>query len=165
VALLGRGHGAFIALRALQDHPDKFRCAIAIETSVNLADWLEEQRWTDDDIRPHLTRAWLGDAARMKAESLSSAPEKITKPVLFLHYPGPDGEPRRANYLTARGFAANVRRQGTSADLVDLHLDYMRGLPAARAEVFDRIEEFLNINIYDFNVKMRDVKILQEATP
>jgi dipeptidyl aminopeptidase/acylaminoacyl peptidase len=161
VALLGRGHGAFIALRALQEHPAKFRCAIAIETPVNLSDWLEEQRWTDDDIRPHLTRAWLGDAARLKAEPLARAPEKITRPVLFLHYPGEPGEPRRTNYVTARGFAGKVRRDGVSAEFVDLHVDYLRGLPAARAEVFDRIEAFLNMHVYDFKVKLKELHVIK----
>lgn len=161
VALMGRGHGGFIALRALQEHPDRFRCAIAIEAPVDLKDWLETQRWSNDDIQPYLTRNWLGDAARLKAAPLVSHPERITKPILMLNYPGLDGEPRSRAYLTASTLAGRVKRQGTAVTFADLPTDYMQGLPAARAEVFDHIEEFLNVNIYDFNVRLPELQIIK----
>jgi dienelactone hydrolase len=165
VALLGRGHGGFIALRALQDHPEKFRCAVAFDPPIDLDDWLKTQHWSELDVEPQLTRAWLGDAGRLKAEPLARGPEKITKPVLLFSYPGPAGAPRNHTYAGARSFASSVRRHGGDAVVEDLHTDYLQGLPVARAQVFDRIEEFLNLNVYDFNVKLRDLKILKEATP
>jgi pimeloyl-ACP methyl ester carboxylesterase len=162
VALLGRGHGGFIALRAVQEHPDKFRCAVTLEPPVDIAEWLASLRWTDEEVvLPHLTRAWLGDAARLQAAPLVSAPEKLTKPILMLSYPGPDGTARRPFYLAARGFAASVRSHGTVVEFTDLHTDYVQGLPGARAEVFDRIEEFLNLHIYDFSVKLREMQIIK----
>jgi pimeloyl-ACP methyl ester carboxylesterase len=162
VALFGRGHGGFIALRALQEHPDLFRCAVAIEAPVNLADWLEQQRWTEGDAQPQLTRAWLGDDARLKAAPLTREPGRLTKPVLLLNYPGPDGGERRTGFVTARGFAAAVTRAGGQATFDALSTDYMRGLPVARAATFDRIEAFLNEHIYDFKVKLRDLQILPD---
>jgi alpha-beta hydrolase superfamily lysophospholipase len=165
VALLGRGHGGFIALRALQEHPDKFRCAIAIDAPVDLADWLERQRWSSDDVQPHLTRAWLGDAARLKAAPLTTHPEQVTKPVLMLHYPGADGAPRRPGYAQARNFASRVRTDATPVVFTDLSTDYMNGLPEARAAVFDEIEAFLNEHVYEYKVKMPDIKIIKETKP
>jgi dienelactone hydrolase len=161
VALVGRGHGGFIALRALQVYPDSFRCAIALAAPVNLADWLAEQKWTDEDVLPQLTRNWLGDAARLKAAPLTSHPEAITKPVLMLSYPGPEGEIRRGIYVAARGFAGRARDHGATVEFDNLSTDYMRGLPAARAEVFDRIEAFLNVHVYDYKVKLRDLKVIK----
>lgn len=161
VALLGRGHGGFIALRALQAHPDKFRCAIALNAPVDLADWLAVQRWSNDDVQPHLTRAWLGDPARLKADPLRSHPEALTKPVMMLNYPGPEGAPHRTDYAQARSFAGKVRSKGTTVEFADLTTDYMNGLPAARAAVFDRIEEFLNVNVYDFKVELKELKIIK----
>jgi pimeloyl-ACP methyl ester carboxylesterase len=161
VALMGRGHGGFVALRALQTYPDKFRCAIALDSPVDLGDWLTEQKWSDDDVQPHLTRAWLGDEARLKAAPLTSHPEAITKPILMLNYPGLDGESRRTSYVAARRFAERVREGGAVVSFDSLRTDYMNGLPAARAEVFDRIEEFLNTHIYDFNVKLRELKVIK----
>lgn len=161
VALMGRGHGGFIALRALQTHPDKFRCAIALESPVNLADWLAEQHWTGQEAQPQLTRAWLGDAARLKAAPLSRSPETLTKPVLMLNYPGPNGATRRLSYVAARNFARRVESAGGVIEFADLTVDYMRGLPAARAEVFDRIEAFLNVHIYDFKVKLQELQVIK----
>ncbi len=161
IALMGRGHGAFIALRTLQDHPTRFRCAIALEPPVNLATWLDGLKWTEEtNVLPHLTRAWLGDEARLKAAPLATHPEAITQPVQILSYPGPEGVGRRLSYLSARRFAESVSRHGTVADLVDLPMDYVSGLPAARARVFDSIEEFLNLHIYDFKVKLNDLQII-----
>lgn len=161
VALMGRGHGGFIALRALQDHPEKFRCAIALEPPVDLGKWLKDMEWNErENVFAHLTRAWLGDEARLKAAPLASAPEKITKPILLFSYPRPDGNSLRPLYLGARQLAARVRRHGGTAEFADLHHDYVQGLPGARAEVFDRIEEFLNLNIYDFSVKLQDLRVV-----
>lgn len=161
VALLGRGHGGFIALRALQVYPDKFRCAIALDAPVNLANWLAEQRWSGDDVLPHLTRAWLGDTARLKAAPLTSHPETVTKPVLLLNYPGLDGAPHRTTYVAARNFANRVRARGTTVEFDSLRTDYIIGLPAARAEVFDRIEAFLNVYVYDYTVKLQELKVVK----
>jgi dipeptidyl aminopeptidase/acylaminoacyl peptidase len=161
VALVGRGHGGFIALRAMQEHPDKFRCAIALEAPVNLASWLEEQRWSENAIEPFLTRGWLGDKGRLEARPLVSRPEAVTKPVMLLNYPGADGEVRHATFVAARNFAGSVQSRGGSAEFGVLHHDYMRGLPDARAEVFGRMEEFLNLNLYDFKVKLPELKVVQ----
>lgn len=162
IALLGRGHGGFIALRAVQEHPETFRCAVTLEPPVDISRWLANLRWTEEDaVLPQLTRAWLGDADRLKAAPLVSAPEKITRPILVLSFPGPDGAERRPLYLAARQFAANVRSHGAAAEFADLSRDYVQGLPGARAGVFDRIEEFLNVNIYDFDVKLRDIQVVK----
>jgi len=160
-ALMGRGHGGFIALRALQTYPDKFRCAISLDAPVNLGDWLAEQKWSDDDVLPHLTRGWLGDAARLQAAPLTGHPESLRKPVLMFNYPGLDGAPRRSTYIAARNFAGKVRDHGTIVEFADLRTDYINGLPAARAEVFDQIEKFLNTHVYDFNVKLHDLKVIK----
>lgn len=164
VAVMGRGHGGFIALRAVQDHPDKFRCAIAIDAPVDLKAWLEEQRWSTDDPQTMLRRAWLGDDARLAAKPLTSAPEKITKPILMLNYPGLEGEMRTGVYARARQFAGAVRKQGVVADFADLRTDYIRGLPGARSEVFEQIEGFLNQHVYTYNVKIGETVFKDEPT-
>ena len=79
----------------------------------------------------------------------------------MLNYPGLDGAPRRLSYAAARHFAGEVRDHGAKVDFGDLSTDYVNGLPAARAAVFDRIEEFLNLNVYDFNVKLDELKVIK----
>lgn len=40
VALMGEGYGGYLALRGLQLHPDKFRCAVAVNAPTDLAAWV-----------------------------------------------------------------------------------------------------------------------------
>lgn len=162
VAIMGDRHGGFVALRALQLHPDRFRCAVTVNAPVDLAAWLEEQRWTEGAAGPALTRSALGDAAHLKEAPLARHPEQITKPVLMLHYPGPDGAPRAPTYLAAKNFAATVRRQAADTEFIDLSTDYMRGYPKARSDTFQQIEDFLNATVYDYKVRMGDAKVQPE---
>ena len=161
VALLGRGHGGFIALRALQDHPGKFRGAIALDAPVNLRDWFASQHWDGGSVQPALTLSWFGDAGRLQADPLAGHPEAMAKPILMLNYPGPRGGQRTMSFASAHQFADRVRERGTPVEFAELTNDYMNGLPQARAAVFDRIEEFLNLHIYDFNVKLHEIQVVK----
>ena len=42
IALVGEGLGGYLALRAVQVHPERFRCAVAISAPVNLDQWVRE---------------------------------------------------------------------------------------------------------------------------
>ncbi len=165
VAIMGDLHGGFIALRALQLHPERFRCAVAVNAPVDLAAWLEEQRWTEGAAGPALTRSALGDAARLKEAPLARHPELIKRPVLMLHYPGADGAPRASTYLAARNLAEAVRRRATDTEFVDLSTDYMRGYPQAQSDAFQQIENFLNVTVYDYKVKMGDAQVQPDNPP
>ncbi|WP_415907434.1 alpha/beta hydrolase family protein [Oleiharenicola sp. Vm1] len=162
IALFGRGHGGFIALRALQDHPDRFRCAVTLDPIVNLDEWTKEQYWNSGDAWPQLIVGAFGDRARLDLAPLTRHPEKLTKPILMLAYPGLDGAPRTSQYLAARAFAHDVRRTA-EVTFADLPTDYARGLPGARADAFAKIEEFLNLHIYSYKVKPGEVRAVKEA--
>ncbi|MBI2510361.1 MAG: alpha/beta fold hydrolase [Opitutae bacterium] len=157
VALFGRGHGGFIALRALQDHPERFRCAVAMDAPIDLQSWLREQYWNEGAAFPQLVRGAFGDAARLDAAPLRRHPEQIKKPVLLLSFPGREGELRRGQYLAARAFAAAAEKNA-EVDFADLPTDYTRGLPRARAGTFAKVEEFLNLHIYSYKVKPGEVR-------
>lgn len=156
VALVGIEHGGFIALRALQDHPKVFRCAVALNAPIEIDGWLKELFWAADDVQSALTRTWFGDAARLDARPLLRGPVP-TKPVLLLPYPGIDGQPRLRTYLDNRGFARRLKSAGTTFELQELTTDYMRGLPKARADAFGLMEAFLNEHIYSFSVKLGEL--------
>jgi pimeloyl-ACP methyl ester carboxylesterase len=161
VALLGRGHGGFIALRALQDHPDKFRGAIALDAPVSLSDWFAQQRWGEGAVQPALTLGAFGDETRLRANPLAGHPESVVKPILLLNYPGPVAGQRPPSFSAAKLFTDQVREHGTNVVFGELSSDFMDGLPRARAQVFDRIEEFLNLHIYDFNVKVHESQVVK----
>lgn len=162
IALVGFEHGGFIALRAMQEHPDLFRCAVTINAPTELAGWLDEMKWKNDGVLSELTRGWFGSREHLAAKPLVKSDAMMPKrPLLMLHYPGPDGGTRTRSYLDARSYARRLRRAGADVQFVDLPADYMRGLPNARADAFAEMEGFLNDQIYDFSVKLGELRELK----
>jgi len=158
VALFGHDRGGYLAFRALQLRPDRFRCAIGIEPTIDLAGWLAETRWTSGDSGPALTRSFFGDKI-LKQNALMDAPKSVTKPIFVGAYRGIDGAPPSQRYLTARTFSSHVETPDVPVKFFDLSTDYMRGLPGARSEVMRNVEDFLNENIYAYNVKLGETTI------
>ncbi len=162
VALVGENHGGFVALRALQLHPERFRCAVAINAPVDLVGWIEETRWTSRSAAPALTRAYLGDPERLKAAPLVHHPELIRKPVFLLSYRGSAGRARSFSYMEARTLASALRSHDTPVEFLDLDDDYMMQRPRAKAAVFRRLENFLNEHVYDYNVKLGELQVMKD---
>jgi dipeptidyl aminopeptidase/acylaminoacyl peptidase len=164
VAILGHDRGGYLAMRAVQLRPDRFRCAVGIEPTVNLAGWLAESRWTSGASAPALTRSFFGEKL-LKQNALVDDAKSITRPVFVLGYRGLDGGPTTQYYLDARTFASAVDKPDVPGRFWDLSTDYMQGLPGARSEVMRNIEDFLNENIYAYNVKMGETEVLENAPP
>ena len=162
VALLGERRGGYLAIRALQLRPDRFRCTVSLDGTVDLAAWLAENRWTEGLAGPALTRAFYGNRKNFNVSPLKDETEKITKPVLFLSYPGPDGGPRTFAYLAARNLHSAIKRRDVPTRFFDLPQDYVRRLPQARSEAFAQIEDFLNEHIYSYNVKLGETEVTDD---
>ncbi len=208
VGVLGHRRGGFLALRALQLRPDRFRCAVGINPTVDLKSWISDSRWNPDvaledgfsrkppaqhqrlendyarwlnlrdattttatreirlieeredaqrkinrgTMRAVLTRHFFGQNILDK-NALIEHPGQITRPVFLLPYRR-DGESASAQYKNARTLAREIEDAGGDASVLDLREDYINELPEARAEVFRQIEDFLNLNIYKYNVQM-----------
>jgi dipeptidyl aminopeptidase/acylaminoacyl peptidase len=161
VALLGHDRGGYLALRALQLRPDRFRCAVGIDPTIDLKSWLGESRWTTGASGPALTRAFFGEKV-IKQNALLDNPKSITKPIFLLSYRGPDGGPSPQQYRDARRLVGAVETPEVPARLFDLTTDYMEGLPQARSEALRNIEDFLNEQIYAYNVKMGNAEVIEE---
>ncbi|ATC63353.1 hypothetical protein CMV30_04955 [Nibricoccus aquaticus] len=162
VAIFGHDRGGYLAMRAAQLRPDRFRCAIGIEPTVNLAGWLAESRWTSGASGPALTRSFFGEKL-LKQNPLMDGAKTITRPVFVLAYRGLDGGPTTQYYLNARTFASAVDRADVPGKFFDLSTDYMQGLAGARSEVMRNIEDFLNENIYAYNVKMGETQVIENG--
>ncbi len=159
IGIMGERRGAYLALRTLQLHPNRFRCAIALEPTVDIGNWIAENRWGDDaPVAPILTRAFFGSAKQLNRAPLLDHPETIKAGVLLLSYRGTPGQPTTSTHLDAARFASAVRRTGETAEFEELGDDYMARLPAATAEVFRRIEGFIGENIINFRVDVGDVE-------
>lgn len=162
VALLGKQHGGFLALRALQLQPAKFRCAIVIGGILDTESWIADTRWTNGDSGPQLVSSYLGTPERIKQSPLLLHPEKIAKPVLFLHYRGEAGQPETLSYVKARTLSRALKSNDVPIELYDLSEAYISNLPKAKAEVYHHIEDFLNAYIYNYSVKFGTLKQMDD---
>jgi pimeloyl-ACP methyl ester carboxylesterase len=160
VIAMGSDWGGFVALRAVQLHPERFRCAVTLNPTVDPGDWLENSSWTEGAPGPALTRDYYGDAAHLKAAPLVRQAAKVSRPVLLLNYPGRAGSPLSPKYLVARRFAAAVRSAGGTAEFGDLSEDFTRGYPVAKAETYGRIQQFLNSALFSYEVNIGDTKVV-----
>ena len=161
VIAMGSDWGGFVALRAVQLHPERFRCAVTLNPTVDLGDWLAGSTWTEGAPGPALTRAYYGDAARLKAAPLVRQAAKVSRPVLLLSYPARAGSQLTPKYLVAQRFATAVRSAGGAAEFGQLSEDFARGYPVAKAEAFGRIQQFLNSALFSFEVNIGDTKVVQ----
>lgn len=158
VALYGERRGGWLALRALQLRPGRFRSAVVIEPTIDPVNWAEQTEFNESDPTRKLVVEALGGFQHLRAVSLLKTAESVTKPVLALAYPGPRGGERTHEFINTRDFISAVAKTGTPADLFELDDDYMARLPLSRSKAMREIETFLNAAVYDFDVKMGELK-------
>lgn len=149
VALLGRGFGGYLAVRALQLEPEVFRCAIAIDAPLDPDTWLPEDE-TRDAARQARRAILDRGPARATELSVLRRPEAITKPVLLIVQPVVDQTIDAAN--------ARLSSKAAPVERLDIGADFGLSLPLARARVYRRMQEFFNVNLYDFDVKIGETK-------
>ncbi len=183
IAAVGRGLGGYLALRALQLEPEAFRCAVAITAPLDPRAWLEppledmgpgaaESPVNLDPAGSLLPRApappinFLQEARRaflargkqsLSGLSVARHVEQLTKPVMLVVDPGGDRTIEAQN----AELRSRLKRLGRTAEYVELGSGYAENIPAAKARLFRQIEEFFNLNLYDYKVKVgptREVK-------
>lgn len=158
VAIYGSQRGGYLALRAAQQHPDRFKCVIATEPVIDIARWLATMRWTTGFAAAALTRDYFGADGQIKLASVKSHPEQITCPTLLLCHPGLRGGARTQNYLDARQLTQALKRHNTPVVLFELSDDFQAGLPGAHTSTFSKIETFLNEYIYRYDIDYGEIK-------
>jgi dipeptidyl aminopeptidase/acylaminoacyl peptidase len=176
VATLGRGLGGYLALRALQLAPEAFRCAIAINAPLAPAVWLQPPL---ENFGPSPERSavmtmgpppppppprplnFVQEAQRTflvggpnRMSSVVDHAEQLTKPVMLVV------DPPRDRLIAAQNgeLRAKLKRLNRSAEYFEVGAGFAQNLPGDRAKMFRRIEEFFNLNLYDFNVKVGPTK-------
>jgi hypothetical protein len=135
---------------------------VAVDSEVDLQSWIEQAHWQSGDTGPALASSFFSNTEKLSEAPLIKQSEKIVAPILVCSYRGVGGGPETTTHVNARRLVSSVRSNNPSSELFDLTDDYVTNLPRAKAEVFRKIEDFLNINIYDYKVKMGDLKILKE---
>lgn len=148
VAALGRGFGGYLAVRALQLRPEVFRAGIAIDAPMDLRAWFNpvEGAPPRDIPRDLLTGSdvpWARLSVRENVESL-------TRPVFFLVEPARNAEVERS--VDAIRSAQKTKKR--TAEVLELDPAFNNAQPKTRAAVYRKIEEFLNLWLYDYKVRI-----------
>jgi pimeloyl-ACP methyl ester carboxylesterase len=158
IAIMGERRGGYLALRALQLRPERFRCAVAIEPTIDIGSWIAATKWDGAEAGPLLTSGYYGSAEQLKKAPLLD-PDTIKGPVRLMSYRGSSGGTSSYMHTQVRTFERALRRRGSPVEFSELNEDYMAELPRAQAEVFREVEEFLNGSLFNFRVDIGETRI------
>lgn len=159
VATMGSRHGGYFAVRATQLRPELFRCAVAFNAPLDPVMWVTrtpniESRasvnFRGEAIQTYLERSGA-DLAKL---SVFDRPETLTRPV-FLAL-----DPAGAEAITATNsrLRSHLKRFQVDFDYVELNTGFREGLPKASGDVYGRLEEFFNLHLYNYKVKVGETK-------
>jgi diaminopimelate decarboxylase len=90
------------------------------------------------------------DSAELEKLSVAGHAGSLTRPVMFIVEPG-----RNATIETGvSAVRAQLKKDGRTADYLEVEPGFALGLPQARAAAYRKIEEFINLRLYDYRVKI-----------
>jgi hypothetical protein len=145
-------------VRALQLEPAIFRCGIAIDAPLELRSWLRtEEPGAAGAAKPgrDIPAALIDHpGADWKKLSVVDQADTLENPVLFLV------EPTRSPALAASTAELRARLQqlGRPIDYVELDPGFAAARPNSRASVYRKIEDFLNLHLDGYAVKIGPAK-------
>lgn len=155
VVTVGSDFGGFLALRALELDPERFRCAVAVNAPVDLNRWLQGSL---TNFNQSAMRQWLERGKTPVGDlSVIAHADQLEAPVMLLRARTGNLEIDRENDL----LEAKLKHLARPPEYVELPVDYALGLAGARGAAFRQIESFLNANLYDFKVKIGPLKEVQ----
>ena len=178
VVTYGREFGGHLALRALQLEPAVFRCGIAVDAPVSPDAWLLPEQ---ENMGPGAS-APARIASPGRSSLVSSAPRSIDflrethRAFFFGKTPLLESVLETASTLTRPVMLIINSRDNTTIAIQNATLrsrltrnghppDYLQTttpegfyLAGERVKTFRRVEEFLNLNLYDFGVKIGPAK-------
>ncbi len=145
IALFGTHFGGYLALRAVQLHPDRFRCAVTIEPATNLVSWTR-LRFEDSAYNrfQHEADQWFfgTDKKELLAASPITDPKSIRAPLLLAVNPD--------QYQYGWSDAKTLRRKLTAAGNPPTFIEITAGANVPGQEqsrLWEKIEDFLGRNL------------------
>ncbi len=103
-----------------------------------------------------LRRWYFGhDKARLAALSPAQHPELFTKPVLLLQDPYDAG----GEAGVSSALRSALSKAGNPPEYLEISGEFTRGLPKARLQAWTKVQEFMMISLYDFDVKIGIPKV------
>ncbi len=160
VAALGTGYGGYLALRAVQLHPERLRAAVAINAPTDLGVWLNQPTADvspevvapPESFRSAVRRALFGgDFPALKAMSPVTHAGATSTPVLLIH----GNNDRIVPPMHSVRMRNALRNAGTPVNYVELPAEgHANWRPGTSTHVFREIEMFVNEHIYNYAVKI-----------
>jgi pimeloyl-ACP methyl ester carboxylesterase len=162
VAIMGSGYGGYLALRALQLHPDRFRCGVSINAPTDLPAWLAHPP-TIPSFQRDVRRAFFGeDSAALAAISPLPNAAKLTKPLLIV-YSQRDDTVRPSHSLALHRALGGGK--GLASLLAIPDEGHAGWRPGSWVRLFSQLEEFFNVNIYAYSVKLGELEVQDPPVP
>jgi dienelactone hydrolase len=156
VATFGYEFGGYLAVRALQLAPETFRCAVALNAPMDPNRWLPAV--VTANVPAMARRALFERGAPQPLElSVLRHPETVTHPVLLVYEAG-GGEVIEGSNQQLRSALAS---RGVVADTIEVNRDFFLELPQARAKAYAQMEEFFNVNLYNYDVKIGPTRVVK----
>lgn len=151
VALVGYGFGGYLALHAVQLHPELFRCVVSMNGPADPARWIEPSAWTPPSASvvslppsPQAARRYgFFSALKLERASLVTQAAAFTRPILILENSAWGRALRGADLRDA------LQKAGRE---VDYHAVELSSEAEQRADVYRQIAGFLNTHLYQFRV-------------
>jgi pimeloyl-ACP methyl ester carboxylesterase len=151
VAILGNGYGGYLALRALQLYPDRFRCGVSINAPSDLPAWLANPPGGFSFKRDVRRSFFNTPQAELDAISPLRSPEKITKPLLIVRSELDTTVLPSQSIALERALAKNPQPPRAYQMQGEGHT---RWLPGSQEKLFTELEAFFNETIYNYSVKL-----------
>ncbi len=158
VVAMGSGFGGYLALRVAQLAPASFRCVVATEPIV------EPVTLTRPPPDLNFSVTFMHEANRHFLETY--APALHTRGVASsgqsLYHP---------TFVIYRGYLANEMTQGVARlrgllkrrdipfETIEVRQDFFNEMPKARGRVYRELHDFLNLNLYNYEVKLGPAKV------
>jgi dipeptidyl aminopeptidase/acylaminoacyl peptidase len=164
VATFGEGFGGYLAVRATQLHPEAFRCAVTFEPMLDFAAAVEPP--PDSEGQPsfsqRVNRIFLeGGGADLRKLSLLAHADQLSTPVFIATRRAPLNAEQSFAAAAVEQLRSQLRRRDIPCVIVDINQDFLVGSPAARTRVYRALEEFFNLNLYNYDVKIGPTRVVR----
>jgi hypothetical protein len=164
IATLGEGFAGQLAVRVTQLAPETFRCAVAFEPVFNLTAWVQPpaDSFAAPSFAQEVNRIFLeGGGAKLHELSATAHPDALSVPVFLTSRAEQRNSTDAAIAADVSHLRSQLKRRELACVAVEINDDFTLGLPAARTRVYRELEEFFNLNLYSYNVKIGPTRVVR----
>ncbi len=166
IVMAGEGFSGHLALRATQLHPGFFRCAIVFEPVINLMSWTRATSDLDVTNVPTLEeerrRVYLeGNGAQLSKVSVTAHGDELNVPTLIITRRDRVTEADQRIAAGVNQLRSLLKQHHLATATVEINANFAAGMAKERTQAYREMEEFLNLNLYNFDVKIGPTKELK----